>query len=208
MTRNRNKPYEEWDKDDLVKEAEEKGITVTRADGEEGEPLKSDYVAALGDGRTPKEKGQGVGASNHAHGNEPLSPEGLPPLTSDTAPVGVETTTGIPPARGKPVAGQPASFRRARVETEDERDERIADEAERSVKVRATRAGEYPPGMLRDIGNEFNYVRSQREVDEDADIPSWMEAIDDSGVESRTVGEPLFDSDKEERERVAARNRE
>lgn len=35
-------------KDDLVAEADRRGLTVTRSDGEEGEPLKEDYIAAIG----------------------------------------------------------------------------------------------------------------------------------------------------------------
>lgn len=35
-------------KAELVALAEERGVTVTRADGENGAPLKSDYVRALG----------------------------------------------------------------------------------------------------------------------------------------------------------------
>jgi hypothetical protein len=34
-------------KDELKTLAEERGVTVTRADGEDGEPLKADYIAAL-----------------------------------------------------------------------------------------------------------------------------------------------------------------
>jgi hypothetical protein len=39
--------YDEMTKDELIAEAEQRGLTVTRADGEEGEPLKQDYVDAL-----------------------------------------------------------------------------------------------------------------------------------------------------------------
>ena len=35
------------DKDDLVSEAEKRGLTVTRGDGKEGDPLKADFVKAL-----------------------------------------------------------------------------------------------------------------------------------------------------------------
>jgi hypothetical protein len=35
-------------KEDLTTLAAEKNITVTRGDGTDGEPLKADYVAALG----------------------------------------------------------------------------------------------------------------------------------------------------------------
>lgn len=34
-------------RDELVDLAEKRGVTVTRADGEEGEPLVDDYIAAL-----------------------------------------------------------------------------------------------------------------------------------------------------------------
>jgi hypothetical protein len=39
--------YSKWSKEDLEKEADKRGLKVTREDGEEGDPLKSDYVAAL-----------------------------------------------------------------------------------------------------------------------------------------------------------------
>jgi len=40
-------PYDGWKKKDLKKEAEGRELEVTRADGQEGEPLASDYLAAL-----------------------------------------------------------------------------------------------------------------------------------------------------------------
>ncbi|MEM8598362.1 MAG: hypothetical protein AAGF99_00435 [Bacteroidota bacterium] len=39
--------YSDLDKDVLVDLADERKLEVTRADGKDGEPLKSDYVAAL-----------------------------------------------------------------------------------------------------------------------------------------------------------------
>jgi hypothetical protein len=39
--------YDEMTKDELIAAAEQRGLTVTRADGEEGEPLKQDYIDAL-----------------------------------------------------------------------------------------------------------------------------------------------------------------
>lgn len=39
--------WDQMDKDDLVAEAEKRKLPVTRADGKDGEPLKSDFVAAL-----------------------------------------------------------------------------------------------------------------------------------------------------------------
>lgn len=39
--------YEEQDKDELESEAERRGLDVERADGKDGKPLKSDYIAAL-----------------------------------------------------------------------------------------------------------------------------------------------------------------
>lgn len=38
---------EEKGKDQLIKLAEKANLTVTRADGEDGEPLKDDYIDAL-----------------------------------------------------------------------------------------------------------------------------------------------------------------
>lgn len=39
--------FESMSKEELVKLAEERGLEVTRADGEDGAPLKSDFVKAL-----------------------------------------------------------------------------------------------------------------------------------------------------------------
>lgn len=41
--------YADMTKDQLEAEAERRGIEVTRLDGQDGEPLKSDYIAALSD---------------------------------------------------------------------------------------------------------------------------------------------------------------
>lgn len=40
-------PYDGWKKKDLKREAESRELEVTRADGQDGEPLASDYLAAL-----------------------------------------------------------------------------------------------------------------------------------------------------------------
>jgi hypothetical protein len=40
-------PYDTWTKEELKDEAALRELEVTRADGEEGEPLVSDYIAAL-----------------------------------------------------------------------------------------------------------------------------------------------------------------
>ena len=40
-------PYDTWLRDELVAEAEGRNLTVTRADGQDGEPLVTDYIAAL-----------------------------------------------------------------------------------------------------------------------------------------------------------------
>lgn len=39
--------YDDWKKAELVAEAEKRGLTVTRSDGQAGEPVVSDYIAAL-----------------------------------------------------------------------------------------------------------------------------------------------------------------
>lgn len=39
--------YSSMKKDELVALAEERGLTVTRSDGEDAEPVKADYVRAL-----------------------------------------------------------------------------------------------------------------------------------------------------------------
>jgi len=41
---------EEMDKSKLEKLAQKRGLTVTRGDGAEGEPLKDDYITALAGG--------------------------------------------------------------------------------------------------------------------------------------------------------------
>lgn len=53
-------------KDDLVAEAEARGLTVTRGDGEEGDPLKADYVEALASGATGASGDSGVPAASGA----------------------------------------------------------------------------------------------------------------------------------------------
>lgn len=39
--------FEDMTKDELVAEAEKRGLTVARSDGKDGEPLKADYLKAL-----------------------------------------------------------------------------------------------------------------------------------------------------------------
>lgn len=45
---------ESMTKEELVGMAETRGLTVTRGDGEEGDPLKADYVEALATGGTQR----------------------------------------------------------------------------------------------------------------------------------------------------------
>lgn len=167
------------DKEELIAEAERQGLTVVRRDGQDGDPTKDDFLAAL-DGAVLK--------MQDAHGNQPNLDQ------SAKAP------GWTPAAIGKPVAGQPGTYRRPRRETEDERDERLEDNAKRTVRVRATRAGEYPTGTLRDIGAEFDFVvpedaeEKANEADVEYKIPSWLEAIDEDGevddeYPTREVGE-------------------
>lgn len=182
MSKRKQKELDDMTLDELKAEAERKGLTVKRAEGE-GDPLKQDYLDAL--------KTTVAGAiqqTEHAHGN-------LPNLDESAKAPG-----WTPAAIGKPAAGQPGTYRRPRRESEDERDERLQEEAERTIRVRAKRAGEYPPGTLRDIGAEFNFVipkdaeEQAKEVDEEYKLPTWLEAIDEDGevsedYESREVGE-------------------
>lgn len=45
----RARPLDSFTKEELIDTAEDRGVDVVRADGEDGAPLKSDYIAALSD---------------------------------------------------------------------------------------------------------------------------------------------------------------
>lgn len=79
---------------------------------------------------------------------------------------------------------------RPRRVSEKERLERAHERAKNSIRVVATRRGEYPAGQLRRAGEEFPYELTEQDK-ESKSIPSWLEAVEDEKFERRPVPSEL-----------------
>lgn len=124
-------------------------------------------------------KGKAAQKSDQPAGQVALRKEDLPPQRAIDAPVGLETTTGLAPRRGKQTG---SGGLEADPRTQEEIDEENAKALEeRGVHVKAIARGEYPAGILREAGDIFDYVQPEDHADRGLPLPSWMVAVDEDG---------------------------
>lgn len=175
MSAKKQKDVRDMTKEELVSEAEARGVAVTRGDGSEGDPTKADYLAAL--------SGESGGDKRAAPGTPENTPPGQLPIHPSPRPLDVLTgtqRTGYAPNRSM-----------KEITREEDEEAARKDRESRTVNVVALRDGEYPTGVRRIVGEEFGYVQPEDEEvtddksgkkktisGKDRPLPSWLRHVD------------------------------